>query len=180
MTKAIDKMIADILKVEGGYVDDPDDRGGATKHGISLRYAKSIGLDLDGDGDTDSDDIKLVDRVKAAQLYKDDFYFGPKINRLPNKIRAQMFDMAVNLGGARSIMILQETLNDGGATPELREDGIMGGKTLKAVSRYPKSSCLNDDLVTARIKWYIRLARRRPTQKKFIRGWILRAEKFRS
>ena len=54
MSDEVWKRAADhVLKVEGGYVDDANDAGGATNWGISLRFVKQSGVDLDIDGDGD-------------------------------------------------------------------------------------------------------------------------------
>mgnify|MGYP006117206101 CR=1 FL=1 len=42
----IDKLIDQVLRHEGGFVDDPDDKGGTTNWGISKKvYAKFLGVD---------------------------------------------------------------------------------------------------------------------------------------
>ena len=57
-----------IFWAEGGYVDDPDDPGGATRFGISLRLLKKMGKlgDIDGDGDIDADDIRRLSSDSAS------------------------------------------------------------------------------------------------------------------
>ncbi|MEC8572564.1 MAG: glycosyl hydrolase 108 family protein, partial [Pseudomonadota bacterium] len=55
------KAIAeDIITREGGYVDDPDDPGGATKYGVTLATLRRLGLDLTGDGQVDRRDVASV------------------------------------------------------------------------------------------------------------------------
>jgi lysozyme family protein len=43
--KTIESLIDDVLAREGGYVDHPDDRGGATNFGITERVARASGYD---------------------------------------------------------------------------------------------------------------------------------------
>lgn len=181
---SVDKQIEDIIRREGGFNDIKEDRGGATNLGISLRYARSVGLDLDEDGDTDNDDIKLVTPEEAAKLYKRDFYFGPRIHKMPSKLRPQLFDISVNAGGARAIILLQEVINDltSHSSNFISEDGAVGPKTIRAAEYAIKKhgyKLLNNSIVDARIGFYTRLAARRPSQKRFIKGWINRAEEFR-
>lgn len=55
------RQIADeIIAREGGYVNDPDDPGGATKHGVTIHTLRRLGLDLDGDGAVTTADRKSV------------------------------------------------------------------------------------------------------------------------
>lgn len=184
---AVDRMIRDILRREGGYVDDPLDPGGATNHGVSLRYARGIGLDLDGDGDTDADDIRLVTPAVAAQLYHDDFYSGPRINRLPAPIQPVVFDWAVNSGPPRAIIGLQGVLNEAywvdpglGLAP-LDEDGVIGPLTRRAAGAASEAlgPVLVNALVDARIAFYHDIVTARPASRRFLRGWLRRAEEFR-
>ena len=67
-----------LLQIEGGFVDDPKDRGGATKYGISLRFLAAEGafdedgdgkadFDLDLDGDIDGQDIRDVTQDSLRQ-----------------------------------------------------------------------------------------------------------------
>lgn len=183
--KTVDEMIEDILTREGGFVDDAADAGGATQLGISLRYARGIGLDLDGDGDTDVDDIRLVTKIRAAELYREDFFLAPGINRLPAELQPQLFDISVNMGGHRAIELLQRTTNfyitamDDGI--EISEDGRMGPKTRRAVEAMITSfgiRAINNRLVDRRIAFYADLCARKPSQNRFYRGWEARAKEF--
>ena len=47
------RIAKEIVAREGGYVNDPDDPGGATNFGVTLGTMQRLGLDLDGDGDLD-------------------------------------------------------------------------------------------------------------------------------
>lgn len=173
--KSIDQMISDILKAEGGYVDDPKDKGGATNMGVSLRYAKGIGLDNDGDGDTDKDDIRLVTVEQARNLYRKDFYTAPRIHALPAVIQPMMFDMAVLHGPPRAIILLQRVL--GG-----EDDGVIGKQTRMLAEDYAEKNgdrALNNRLVDMRLQYIAAIVKRDPSQQRFLKGWTNRAESFR-
>lgn len=164
-------MIADIIRREGGYNDIVGDRGGATNLGVSLKYAARVGLDLDHDGDVDKADIRLVTPQVAADLYKQDFFISPGISKLPPALHAQMFDMAVNHGPPRPIMWLQKIFG-------LEDDGVLGPKTLSYAWAYADLRALNNALVQYRISFYQGIVRRDPTQGKFLKGWLKRANEF--
>ncbi len=56
-----------ILKWEGGFVDDPVDRGGATNKGVTIATWRQVGYDKDGDGDIDVDDLRLLTQDDAVK-----------------------------------------------------------------------------------------------------------------
>ena len=170
----VDSLIHEVLRREGGYVDHPDDTGGATNHGISLRYIRGIGFDPNGDGVIDARDIKIIGPETAAELYRQEFFMAPRIYRLPEPLQAQVFDMAVNMGPPRAIMLLQEMV---GTEP----DGVIGPRTISRAARYIEQrgpSQANNELAKHRIDFYRRLAERRPSQQAFLKGWISRSQEF--
>ncbi len=120
-----------IYRIEGGYNDDPNDKGGPTKHGISLVYAGSINLDLDKDGDVDKEDIKLVTYDIAKDIFKKHFWGKCNCNKLPFALALCVFDNAVNRGVYYGSQCLQLTV---GAAP----DGIIGSKTIKRTNDFVK------------------------------------------
>lgn len=177
----VDAMIAEIIENEGGFVDHKNDRGGATNYGVSLRYARGIGLDLDGDGDTDKDDILLVTPEKAAELYKEDFYFRPRIHRLPEDLQPLLFDSSVNHGPAKPIQFLQEAINRYGLWRPLIVDGVYGKLTRRAMDKVIERVGvheLNNMIVTVRIQFFREIVDRDPTQEVFLEGWLNRARSF--
>lgn len=175
----VDALLRDILRREGGYVDHPNDRGGATNWGVSLRYAKGVGLDLDGDGDTDKDDIRLVTPEVALALYREDFYEGPRIDRLPEAIQPVMVDWAVNSGPPRAIMGLQEVLTMAGFP--CTADGVIGPQTRRQAEAADRAMgpYLVNALVDMREHFYRSIVARNPSQRVFLNGWLNRAREFR-
>ena len=173
-----------IVAREGGFVNDPDDPGGATNFGVTIGTMRSLGLDLDGDGDIDLADVHAMTEAQAAELFIENYFKKTNIDLLPVPMQATVFDMNVNAGN-RSIKILQELLCVQGESVAI--DGALGPKTAAAVHRVFELKGL--DLVDAygllRRDYYYRLADHRPALRKFARrrdggkgGWIRRAEEF--
>jgi lysozyme family protein len=118
------------LGKEGGFVarDLAEDPGGATNHGISLRFARSKGrvLDLDEDGDVDAADIQLITPEVARAVYRSDFWFPARCDEMAPVLALVMLDSAIHNGVPRAVMLLQEAA---GVTP----DGAFGPRTMIAV-----------------------------------------------
>ena len=70
----IEKFIPILLRLEGGFVNDPLDHGGATNMGITLTAWRSMGYDCDADGDIDADDLKLLNKDDFRIILKNHFW----------------------------------------------------------------------------------------------------------
>ncbi len=181
---SIDDIVSDILRREGGYVNDPDDSGGATNFGVTIHTMRRLGIDVDGDGDVDVDDVRKLTRERAAQIFKDHYFVKPGIAVLPEVLQASVFDMYVNAGGA-AVKILQRLLAKFGFPVVV--DGALGPKTAAAASKAfaIAPAHLVDAYGIARRNYYYNLADNRITSRKYARrkdggkgGWITRAEEF--
>ena len=177
----IEDILDEVLRSEGGFVEDPADPGGATNRGISLRYARGVGLDNDGDGDADRDDILRVTAEQVRDLYRADFWERPGINRLPGEIQPVMLDWAVTSGPPRPVMALQRLISMAQIGFELDDDGVIGPKTRRAAehAQAEMGPYLNNAIVDERLDFYRRLVARRPAAARFLYGWLARAERFR-
>jgi len=87
-----------IVAREGGFVNDPDDPGGATKHGVTIHTMRRLGLDLTGDGQVDISDVRQLTRAEAERIFLQHYFHGPRIAGLPEVLQASVFDMYVNAG----------------------------------------------------------------------------------
>lgn len=182
--QTIDEMIDDVLKHEGGYVNDPDDPGGATNFGVTIHTMRRFGVDVNGDGVVDIRDVKALDPAMARAIYKREYFEGPRIDDLPEAIQANVFDMFVNSGG-NAIKILQRLLNK--MDQKVVVDGALGPQSIGAAHAAAKLAPkhFNDAYAIARRNYYFTLADRKPKLRKFARtrrggkgGWIKRAESF--
>ena len=71
MDQTIRQMARAIVAREGGYVNDPDDPGGATNFGVTIGTMRRLGLDLDGDGAVTPRDVRALSRDQAVELFVD-------------------------------------------------------------------------------------------------------------
>lgn len=173
-----------IVGREGGFVNDPDDPGGATNYGVTIHTMRHLGLDLDGDGEVSTRDVRRLSRAQAVEIFIHHYFNKPQIAELPEVLHASVFDMQVN-AGSNAIKILQRLLVSMGQN--LSVDGAIGPQTIRAAhAAYALApDHLADAYGIARRNYYYAIADRRPASRKFARrldggkgGWILRAEEF--
>ncbi|MCE5973924.1 holin-associated N-acetylmuramidase [Sinirhodobacter sp. WL0062] len=182
--KSVTEIASEIVAREGGYVNDPDDPGGATKYGVTLGTMQRLGIDLTGDGRVTGADVRALSREKAVEIFVQHYYEAPGLARLPEVLRASVFDMYVN-AGANAIRVLQGLLTRMGHPVAV--DGVLGPQTLAAAQAATDSApdLIADAYGIARRNYYYQLADRRPASRKYATtrkgakgGWILRAEEF--
>jgi lysozyme family protein len=182
--KTPEQIADEILRTEGGFVNDPDDLGGATNRGVTIGTLRRLGVDVDGDGDTDVDDLRQLTHAQAREIYLKEYYYRPKIDRLPEDLRGSVFDMSVN-AGSRSVKLLQQLLDDMGY--DCGVDGKIGPQTIKLAHAAAKAKgpMFVDGYGIARRNYYYRIADKRVKNRKYARrrdgskgGWITRVEKF--
>lgn len=178
------------MEYEGGYVNDPDDPGGETYRGIARRRHPEW------------EGWEEIDRVKTAEnfprslkdnreldrsvrrFYKERFWDQFWGDRMPDQgIADELFDASVNIGVKVSVTFLQKGLNalnyNASRYNEVREDGIFGEKTLKALTIYlenDQSIHLLKILNILRGARYLELAAMNPTLEKYLKGWLKRIE----
>lgn len=184
MNRKVRQIAEEIVAREGGYVNDPDDPGGATKYGVRIGTMRRLGIDLTGDGTTDIADVKALTRAHAVEIFLKHYYKRPRIAALPDAVQASAFDMYVN-AGANAVRILQRLLCSMGF--DVSVDGQIGPQTIRATQSAAKlaSGHFADAYGIARRNYYYTLADRRPASRKYARrrsggkgGWIKRAEEF--
>ena len=127
---AILAALATVFTLEGGYVNDPKDPGGATNHGVTERVARANGYKGD-----------MVDLPKefAEWVYTKDYVRKPGYDRvfaLSPALGEKLVDAGVNAGPGRSSRWFQEALNslsrNGADYPKVTVDGQIGPRTLAA------------------------------------------------
>ena len=109
--QTVRQIAKEIVGREGGFVDDPDDPGGATNFGVTIHTLRRLGLDLTGDGLVDVSDVRSLTRKQAIEIYINHYFERPGLDRIPSILQPAVFDMYVN-AGAHSVRILQKLLNE--------------------------------------------------------------------
>ncbi len=181
---SIEQIAQEIVAREGGFVNDPDDPGGATNRGVTIGTMRRLGIDLDKDGDVDIEDVRRLSKAKACEIFTEHYFRRPGIDRLPEVIQPSVFDMYVN-AGSNAVKILQRLLCEMGQSVTV--DGAVGPQTEGACraawAAAPRH--LADAYGIARRNYYYRLGDGRPALRKFAcrrdggkGGWIVRAETF--
>ncbi|MDB5540796.1 MAG: hypothetical protein JWQ89_2523 [Devosia sp.] len=109
-----DEAFEKLIGHEGGYVNSRADPGGETKFGISKRSYPG-------------ENIPAMTLERAKQIYLRD-YWGPcGADALPDGMKLQVFDMAVNSSVAQTVKVLQRAVGE-------TDDGVLGPMTLQAVN----------------------------------------------
>lgn len=150
-----------VVGVEGGFTADPKDRGNwttgrigqgqckGTKHGISAAAYPG-------------EDIENLTLVRAQGLYARDYWGPAGCDAVPDALRYDLFDAAVNSGVKAAVKLLQLAAGED-------DDGVLGPRTLQAVQSMPPLRTL------ARLNGYrLRLMASNPAWPGFGRGWALR------
>lgn len=159
-----DRALDEILKHEGGFVNHPDDPGGATNRGVTIGTLKRLGMDLDGDGDVDVSDLMALTHEDAKRVFKRFYWDVVQADLLPSGIDYTVADFAVNAGPSRAAKHLQKALG-------VTQDGAIGPQTL-AAARAADAAGIVMAVNTSRIN-FKRTLRHWST---FGRGWTRRVE----
>lgn len=154
------KALPFILKWEGGFVNDPDDPGGATNKGITLKtYQYTFGKDRT------VEDLKNITDDEVETVYKGEYWDKVKGDDIDSQqIAGFLFDFSVNCGVRTAVRHLQQILS-------LEADGVFGKMTLEAVNGYPDKKRLFEHLKKDRLEYYRSLCEKNGVLNKFLKGW---------
>ena len=173
---SVDEMIDRLITREGGYDVNADDRGGATRYGITAAVARQQGY---------TGDMKDFPRDEAAAIYKRLYWLRPRFDavaaRAP-RLAEELFDAGVNMGPPTATSFLQRALNalNRGAADyaDIVTDGEIGAQTLAALAAFLAHRGAMGETVLIRAvdalrgAKYLSLAETRPADETFLYGWL--------
>ena len=165
-----------LLKHEGGFVDDPDDPGGATNKGVTLGTFQQCARRLLGIQPT-LENLRALGDSQAGTIYKALYWDKVRGDEIALQPLANIvFDFQVN-AGANASRLLQRVLNAQDVQPQLPVDGAIGAGTLAAL-RQANAMAVYAAYKQGRRDYYTNLVKKNPTLGKFLKGWLARVDSF--
>jgi len=173
----VEGLVDALIDREGGFVDNPADKGGPTCFGITQAVARAQGY---------AGPMRLLPRSEAATIYLRLYWLRPRLDEVAKRstqLAAELFDTGVNMGPAVAITFLQRALTalnrSGKDYPDLTPDGRVGPATLAALDSFlavrgqtSGETVLMRALEALQGERYLRLAERRPANEAFLYGWL--------
>ena len=173
----IERLLDDVIEREGGFVDHPADRGGATCFGVTEAVARAHGY---------RGAMRHLPRDEALAIYRRLYWLRPRFDQVARRaprIAAELFDTGVNMGPAVAATFLQRALTalnrQGRDFADLVPDGRIGPATLAALDGFLEArgarggeTVLLRALEALQGERYLRLAEHRPANEAFLYGWL--------
>lgn len=160
--------LAFTLHWEAGYVDNPDDSGGATNKGITQatydRYRLSLG--------EITQSVGLITDDEVQAIYTEMYWNPAHCSLLSNRLACCHFDWSVNHGVNGAMHTLQQALG-------VPADGVWGPQTQNAANITAEDETI-DAYLTLRRTRYQQIAEADGTQMQFLKGWLSRVDDLES
>ena len=136
LTALVVAVVGGVLFKEGGHVNDPNDAGGETNHGVTVAVARDHGY---------TGPMRSMPVEKARDIYAVTYIRVPQFDRVLAKspaVGTKLVDAGVNAGPGRAARWFQQSLNDlsraGRDYPPIKVDGAIGRDTLSAYAALEK------------------------------------------
>lgn len=156
-----------VLRWEGGYVNHPNDPGGATNKGVTQKVYDA----WRGRQGLPPRDVRALADDELALIYEGDYWLPPRCDLLQSQLDLVQFDTAVNMGTGRAVKLLQASLG-------CAADGDFGPTTRAAVDACDLGTAVIA-YCQAREDFYRRLAEQKPKLAVFLKGWLNRLDALR-
>ncbi len=157
-------IIDRIIKREGGYVDNPHDRGGCTNFGITIGILRAW-----RDRQVTCEDVRNLTRFEAREIY-DARYIGGFARIQSVQLREHVVDAGVLHGPATAARWLQAVVG-------VKSDGIFGPISARATNQQ-SAEVVGRRFAAYRIRFLGRLISGDHSQARFAAGWLNRATHF--
>lgn len=168
MSQRFETALQFVLKWEGStFTNDPDDRGGATRFGVTQRvydgFRQRRGQALQS--------VKFISMDEVRAIYSRGYWAPVHGDRMPPPLDLVLFDTGVLMGVGRAARFLQQALG-------VAVDGAIGPRTLAALQNAGGPAVARKVLALrdARLR---RIVENDPSQGKFLRGWLNRLSDLR-
>ena len=155
-----------LLRVEGGYSNDENDKGGKTNWGITEEEARNFGY---------KGNMQDLTKDFAKNIYLKKYYLGNKLDKVVNdKVALSICDWAVNSGrnGTKNVQVALNQINGS----DLVVDGILGEKSLSALNKVDEVKFLEKYHDLQR-RYYRSKVEADSTQEDFLAGWLNRVQR---
>jgi len=172
----IERILSDLIAVEGGYVHDAADHGGETRWGITVATARAHGY---------TGPMATLPEATARAIYRTQYVEAPRFGEvvaIDPEIGATLVDIGVNMGPAVAARFLQRWLNafndTGTRYAELVVDGQAGNKTLDALRTFLRwrgpmgAAALLKGIHSSQGTRYLDITEGNRSQRRFVFGWI--------
>jgi len=157
-----EQALAFTLRWEGGYVNHPADKGGATNKGVTQNvydaYRSSRGVPIRP--------VEWIEADEVKEIYYRQYWLAGKCDQLPAPVNIVHFDACVNHGLGNAVKRLQ-------AVAGVVQDGGLGPMTIAAVQK-TLAQPLALDYIAERTKFYYAIVKANPSQGVFLAGWLNR------
>lgn len=164
----VNKLVPFILKWEGGFVNDPDDLGGATNKGVTFATYKEY-CKKKGRKEPTIEDLKNISVEDWTDIMKGSYWDRWKADQIKNQSVANILVDWVWMSGVHGIKKPQVVLG-------VKADGLVGPNTINALNSYPSQRELFDRIKQARYAFIDDICKSRPANEKFRKGWCNRLE----
>lgn len=124
-----DEAFERLLGHEGGLSMDRNDRGNWTSGKVGVGQLKGSKYGISAMS-YPAEDIAGLTVERAKEIYKRDYWGPAGCDTVPDAMRFDLFDAAVNSGVRQAIRLLQHAAGE-------VEDGVLGPRTLQALQSMP-------------------------------------------
>jgi len=153
------------LANEGGYVNNPLDKGGETNFGITITTARAAGY---------TGAMRDMTREQAIAIYQRNYWDANSLDEIDSQASATaIFDMSLD-GMGNAAPVIQSALASLGWDGD--QDGHWGPDTRAGVNQFPASDFLQA-LSEASSQFYQNIVANNPSQSVFLQGWLNRAQR---